>query len=92
VKCYLVCFDIQDDRTRRRVGKLLTRYGDRVQYSVFEVAFNRTADLDDVRHQAQDLLEPGDDIRFYYLNHEARQQSCDGTGQPVAQFPAAVIV
>lgn len=92
MKCYLVCFDIQEDRTRRRVGKLLAHYGERVQYSVFEVAFNRPADLDTVRDQAQEMLESGDDIRFYYLNHEARQQSYDGAGQPVAQFPAAVII
>ncbi len=33
---YLVCYDITDDRERRRIGKLLEGFGVRVQRSVFE--------------------------------------------------------
>lgn len=34
---FLVAYDITDDRRRARIAKLLERYGDRVQYSVFLV-------------------------------------------------------
>jgi CRISPR-associated protein Cas2 len=33
---FAVCYDITDDRERRRVAKLLEAYGFRVQKSVFE--------------------------------------------------------
>lgn len=34
---YLASYDIQDDRTRLRVAKVLMRYGVRLQWSVFEI-------------------------------------------------------
>ncbi|MFT3876115.1 MAG: CRISPR-associated endonuclease Cas2 [Propioniciclava sp.] len=34
---YLIAYDIQDDHRRTRLAKLLERYGDRIQYSVFIV-------------------------------------------------------
>ena len=33
----VVAYDIPDDRRRTRVAKVLEDYGDRVQYSVFEM-------------------------------------------------------
>ncbi|MBK6900383.1 MAG: CRISPR-associated endonuclease Cas2 [bacterium] len=33
---YVVAYDIEPDRIRTRISKLLEGYGDRVQYSVFE--------------------------------------------------------
>ena len=92
MKCYLACFDISDDRLRRRVGKLLGHYGERVQYSVFEVAFNRPSDLETLRERIKPMLEDGDDLRFYYLNSEARRYSHDCHQQPVADFPGAIIL
>ena len=38
------------------------------------------------------LLEPGDDCRFYFLCRACRQHSHDATGHRVAYLPAAVIV
>ena len=34
---HIVCYDIHDDRRRTRVADLLTDFGDRIQYSVFEL-------------------------------------------------------
>lgn len=34
---YLIAYDISDDRRRAQLAKVLERYGDRVQYSVFVV-------------------------------------------------------
>ena len=34
-RSYLVAYDINDDRRRNRVAKILQGYGERLQYSVF---------------------------------------------------------
>ena len=33
----IVTYDIHDDKTRTKFGKLLKKYGRRLQYSVFEI-------------------------------------------------------
>ena len=33
----IVSYDIHDDKTRTKFGKLLKKYGRRIQYSVFEI-------------------------------------------------------
>jgi len=33
---YIVCYDISSDRTRYRVEKIISNFGKRVQFSVFE--------------------------------------------------------
>ncbi len=34
-RCYLVCYDIRDDKRLRKVHKLMKAYGEGWQYSVF---------------------------------------------------------
>lgn len=34
-RCYLVCYDIRDDKRLRRIHKLMKAYGEPWQYSVF---------------------------------------------------------
>ncbi|BBM64577.1 hypothetical protein VA249_12230 [Vibrio alfacsensis] len=63
----LVCFDIEDDKTRRQVGHLLGGYGDRVQRSVFEVLFKNPQECEKVFDELIALLNNGDDLRFYPL-------------------------
>lgn len=48
-KLYVVAYDLQDDRSRNKVAKLLGRYGVRVNFSVFECLFTE--------RQLQSLLE-----------------------------------
>lgn len=87
---YLACFDIQDDKIRRKVGKELLKYGHRVQYSVFEVAFLKARQLDQLKPKLKAFLEPGDDLRFYFLPQIAREKSSTIDDQPIAQFPSAI--
>ncbi len=35
--CYLISYDIPDNKRRLKIAQLLEGYGERVQYSVFEV-------------------------------------------------------
>ena len=37
---YIVCYDISDDRRRSTLSRLLTGYGVRVQWSMFECVLN----------------------------------------------------
>lgn len=65
---WVVCYDIPDDRRRRKVQKIMEGAGRRVQFSVFE------CEIDDNRlvRLRRDLLrtihKEEDDIRFYPLN------------------------
>ena len=34
---YVVCYDVSDDKRRRKLAELLDGYGDRIQDSVFEM-------------------------------------------------------
>lgn len=89
---YLVCFDIQDDRNRRKVGGLLEAYGLRVQKSVFEICLASPTQVEALRTELCVWLEEGDDLRFYHLCKACRGKSQAMDGTPVADFPLAVIV
>lgn len=53
---HLLCYDIGDDRRRRRVSKLLDGVGDRVQESVFEADLDAGL-FDKVKTRARRLLD-----------------------------------
>ncbi|WP_432464451.1 CRISPR-associated endonuclease Cas2 [Agarivorans sp. QJM3NY_33] len=93
---YLVCFDIEDNRTRRRLGNELLVYGQRVQRSVFEVAFSGEVQLKQLKTQLQKILADSegeeDDLRFYYINATTLARSATITGQAVGVFPSATVL
>jgi CRISPR-associated protein Cas2 len=89
---YLACFDIVDDRTRYQVGKALAEYGERVQKSVFEISLHSDTQLKALKEELRPLLDPDDDLRFYALCKACRGRSHTVAGQPVALFPAAVVI
>jgi len=65
---WVVCYDIPDDKRRRRVVKIMEGAGQRVQYSVFEceLGANKLARLE--RLLAKVIQDEEDDVRFYPLN------------------------
>ncbi len=67
-------------------------YKDRALHSVFEIALNNNRELVALKTQLQTLMEEGDDLRFYYLSKETRQQSEDVYGNAIADFPSVIIV
>ena len=63
----MVCFDIVDDKIRYRVVKILLKYGQRVQKSVFECMLN-DADYLQMKNSLDKLIEiTQDSIRYYQL-------------------------
>ncbi len=89
---YLVCFDISDDSIRNRVGKYLLGYGDRVQKSVFEISVRNQRELDGLQAHLIHLVGDETNIRFYRVCANCRQASATLDGEPVAHFPAVMIV
>lgn len=65
----LVTYDIENDRRRTKIHKILEGYGSSVQFSVFE-CFISDEDYAEMRRQLQRLLDanhPEDSVRYYVL-------------------------
>jgi CRISPR-associated protein Cas2 len=65
----LVTYDIEDDRRRTKIHKLLEGYGSAVQFSVFE-CFISEEEYAEMRMRLQRLLDtnhPEDSVRYYVL-------------------------
>ncbi|WP_440055955.1 CRISPR-associated endonuclease Cas2 [Pseudoalteromonas sp. T1lg65] len=91
---YTVCFDIENDTLRRKVGNILLEYGERVQYSVFEIKLDNDSQFMALKTQLQALVTQFDgdwDIRFYHLNTSTLKRSMNLQGEAIAQFPSAYI-
>ncbi len=93
MQTYLACFDISDDRQRRRVGRRLEHFGVRVQRSVFEIAVNSAGELSRLQNELREWLNEGeDDLRFYPLCKTCRSNARTVEGARVALFPASVVL
>ncbi|MEY9214313.1 CRISPR-associated endonuclease Cas2 [Thermobifida halotolerans] len=65
---YLICYDIADNERRDDVSELLSGYGPRVQYSVFEAAVETPHVFDQLQQRLTDLVDPDEDqVRIYPL-------------------------
>ena len=65
---YLVCYDVADDDRRQAVSELLSGYGPRVQYSVFEVAVPSPHAFNELRKELEEVVdEEEDQVRVYPL-------------------------
>ncbi len=89
---YLACFDISDDKIRYRAAQYLSAYGVRVQRSVFEISVETTNELDTLKQQLLELLEPEDDMRFYAICLSCRRKSHKHDGERIANYPSMVII
>ena len=65
--CYVIAYDIPDDKRRTKVHKVLLGYGKWTQYSLFECFLSRK-DLILLRSKlAEHLVAKEDSVRFYPL-------------------------
>ena len=63
MKRHILCYDIADDRRRRRIARILD--GDRVQESVFEADLNPKF-LDKVKTKVVETLDTDEDLLSVY--------------------------
>lgn len=77
------CYDVSDNKRRRRVARLLEKAATRVQYSVFETRMPRTkAEILGQRIAA--MLGDGDSLRVYAIGRNGeRRTRVYGDGPPI---------
>ena len=64
----LVCFDIVEDRNRRRAVKIIEEYGNRVQKSVFECNKISEEQFLKMKNRLEDCIDTmWDTVRFYRI-------------------------
>ena len=63
-KCVLIIYDIEDNKRRNKVVKVLESYGVRVQKSAFECYANERR-LGDLKDRLKKYIEDDDSIRIY---------------------------
>lgn len=75
---FVFCYDIENDRTRRKVAQVLETMGTRVQESVFELRMaQRSAEA--LLDRLGQLRGPADSLRMYCLTEDSRAR-CDARG------------
>ena len=86
----LVTYDIENDRRRTKIHKLLEGYGSAVQYSVFECLISE-ADYAQLRLRLQKLMDPKnpiDSVRYYVLCRNCVERvDVDGNRDFVIESP-----
>jgi CRISPR-associated protein Cas2 len=70
----VVAYDISDDRRRTRLFKTLRRFGDPVQFSVFECVLSERQ-FEEMRRAVAELIEPGDKVRYYDICVACRKET-----------------
>jgi len=93
-RCYLVCYDIRDDKRLRRVHKLMKAYGEPWQYSVFYCTLKA---IDRVRletslREAANLKEDQVVIVDMGSNEEAARESATVLGPSLPEGESGVVV
>ena len=63
--CYVIAYDIPDDKRRTKVHKILLGYGKWTQYSLFECFLNGKEMVLLRSKLAEHLMDEKDSVRFY---------------------------
>ncbi|HET92277.1 MAG TPA: CRISPR-associated endonuclease Cas2 [Chloroflexi bacterium] len=65
--CYVVAYDIPDDRRRSRVARVLEGHGERVQYSLFECRLTGKQFTALWKELGKEIMPREDSLRAYRL-------------------------
>jgi len=65
--CYIVAYDIPDDRRRTKIHKVLTGFGAWTQYSLFECFLSKKEFIQLKAKLAKHIEDTKDSVRFYPL-------------------------
>ena len=86
---FVIVYDIENDRRRLKVAKLMEQVGERVQYSVFEAWLTRD-DLRTLIRRLEKVVDPSEDsIRIYTLCGSCREKTRN-IGEAVIAPPPGV--
>lgn len=70
----VVAYDVSDDKRRIRLHKTLRRFGDRVQFSVFECVVTEHL-FDEMRRAVAQVVSPEDNVRYYDICASCRKET-----------------
>ena len=76
ITCYVIAYDIPDDKRRTKVHKILLGYGKWTQYSLFECFLTRKQLVLLRSKLAEHLVTKEDSVRFYSLWATAKRTPC----------------
>jgi len=71
----LIPYDIADDKRRRAIEKILSSYGRRVNYSVFEIEASKVKYHNIIKALEKSSSSKDDHIRIYLLGKESLKKS-----------------
>ena len=63
---WIVAYDISSNKVRNKVSNILTKYGYRVQYSVFYIPDATRKDIENLIETIKPLINPKTDRVFFY--------------------------
>jgi CRISPR-associated protein Cas2 len=89
---YIICYDIEDNRRRNKVSKLLESYGSRLQYSVFEVTFLEDRELQKLQYLMGEIVTDEDKVFFFLMTEHARRRSFSINRQPISKQSGTYII
>ena len=82
ITCYVIAYDIPDDKRRAKIHKILLGFGKWTQYSLFECFLNRR-DLILLQAKLNEHLDASEDsVRFYPLCASCLEKVETVGGQP----------
>ncbi len=90
---YVIAYDIPDDTRRLKVARLLERFGDRVQHSVFEL-YLTPEEVATLEARLRALLNEAEDVvHWYALCALCRQRTrVLGRGQTTSPPPVVKVI
>jgi CRISPR-associated protein Cas2 len=93
-RCYLVCYDVRNDKRLRRIHKVMKAYGEPYQYSVFYCTL-KAIDLVRLENTAREILNLKED-QFLIVdlgsNEEAARESFVVLGQSLPEVESGMVV
>lgn len=93
-RCYLVCYDVRDDKRLRKIHRLLKAYGEPWQYSVFYCTL-KAIDRVRLENAARDILDLKEDqLLLVDLggNEEAARGAATVLGQSLPGTEEGIVV
>jgi len=63
---WIVAYDISSTKIRNKVSNILTKYGYRIQYSVFYIPEASRDEIEDLKEIIKPLINPKTDRIFFY--------------------------
>lgn len=93
-RCYLVCYDVRDDKRLRRIHRLMKAYGEPWQYSVFYCTL-KAIDRVRLENAAREVLNLKEDqllIVDLGANEEAARESATVLGPALPEQASGMVV